>query len=164
MKLALDAMPLIYLSRAGFFERVAVERLNLELFTSPEIAREVLLPEFSEYASLKKLFEGGKVAEVKSRRSSGSFQGLHQADASVVLLAGELGAALVSDDKAVRAVAQAEGVEVFHSTFFLYRALARKLVSREEAIGFLDEMVSSGWRCSAQAYALIREDFEQSGK
>ena len=45
MRLVLDAMPLIYLSKAGFFR--LLKGLDLELFTSEDVAKEVLLPEFS---------------------------------------------------------------------------------------------------------------------
>ncbi len=163
--LVLDATPLIYLSKIGFWKEAGI--LGCKLATTPQVIEELMLDEtnFAEGASIAVLLQTGKLS-VKGDAGAEieKIKGLSPADSSVVLLAKELGAIAVLDDSPARNFARALGVKTIHSTALLIEAVHKKAISAQAAIAYLNEMVSNGWYCDVSAYKNIVEAIKEAAK
>jgi predicted nucleic acid-binding protein len=47
------------------------------------------------------------------------------------------------------------GIKSFHSTFLIFLAVKRGILSKEEAKNIVDYMIDSGWRCDVETYRNI---------
>lgn len=78
-----------------------------------------------------------------------------ETDIDVLGLAQELnGIALLDDDEA-RGMVEVEGIEHHRTIYLLLRMRKMKLLTKEEALAGLNEMIRMGWRCSTEFYAQI---------
>ena len=84
-------------------------------------------------------------------------RGLHVVDAEVLALAKECDGLAVIDDEVARKTAKVYGIGYVGTPYVLLRAVFEGLVSKEEAKQAVNDMVSSGWRCSIETYAKIME-------
>lgn len=85
------------------------------------------------------------------------------ADASVVLLAGELDARLLSNDKALVEVARSHGVEAWWVTTLLLHAAKTGIVPAEEAQHVLYDLVEAGMNLSPQVFVRVRRELGELG-
>lgn len=160
MKLVLDATPIIHAAKTRL--HALLDGLEVELFTTPSVEREVLAGELAEERGvLELLFK----KEIRVEKSKGSIKarGLHAGEASVLALAKEKKAVLVSDDRVARTVAKAMGITVVHSTFLIFRALEKKVVGRQQAEDLVEELVESGWWCDAETLARVYNAIRKYG-
>ena len=81
---------------------------------------------------------------VEKPRSKKDF-GLHKGENQAINLALEKGQALLVDDYAATVVAKALGIKTERTTTVIFRALSKKVISRKQAIGLLNELVESGY-------------------
>ena len=63
---------------------------------------------------------------VKTTKSLDKSKGLHAGEASVLVLAEDLKAVLVSDDPVARTVAKAKGIPLVPTTFFHFSCIGKK--------------------------------------
>jgi len=80
---------------------------------------------------------------------------IHSGDADVLGLASELNGIAILDDEEARGMAQIEGIEHHGTIYLLLRMLKMKLLTEEETLAGLNEMIRMGWRCSTELYAEI---------
>lgn len=161
LSLVLDATPLIYLSRVGFW-RVA-EPLDYSLFTTELVLGELRVPQapVGELAALEELIRSKRLS-VRRLDVRSPVEGLSPADVSVVKLAQKLGAVAVLDDGLARHYARASDVKTVFSSSLLVDAVRRGALNQKTAAGFLDAMISGGWFCSISAYKAILRSFEEA--
>ncbi|MBI5036623.1 hypothetical protein HZC09_04740 [Candidatus Micrarchaeota archaeon] len=150
MKLVLDSTPIIHCAKTRLHS--LLEKLDVELLTTPLVRREVS-GDFAESPVIERLFKE-KIRVVPNRTLLKS-RGLHDGEASCITLAEEKDAVLVCDDRVGRAVAKAKGLKVVHSTFFLFRALEKRAITRREAEDLLEELTASGWHCDSETLARL---------
>jgi predicted nucleic acid-binding protein len=80
---------------------------------------------------------------------------IHRGDAEVLALALELDGITLLDDEEARGIAEMEGIEHHGTIYLLLRMMKIGLLTKEETIDGLDEMLRRGWRCSTELYAGI---------
>ncbi len=61
----------------------------------------------------------------------------------------------------LRKTAKVYGIEYVGTPYILVRAVFEGFLSKEEAKGAVNDMVSAGWRCSVESYAKIMELLER---
>lgn len=166
--LVFDSTPLIYLTKAGL-NRI-FEDLQSEKLTSPSVKREVIdagknrgIP---DAIVLDKLFTNGvfKVYEPADKKFLAELlktHGLHLADAEVLALAHERAGIAVIDDEVARKTAKVYDINYVGSCYLLAQAIYEGLISKAQAKKAINDMVSSGWRCSVESYAKIMEALEK---
>ena len=162
--LVFNSTPLIYLSKVGLskiFRNLKEEKLT-SLSAKREVVDEGKRRGASDAIVLEKLFESGilKIVEPKDRAFLSLLtetKGLHLADAEVLALARERKGLAVIDDEVARKTAKVYGIAYVGSVYILMKAVSERLVTRREAKQAVNDMISSGWRCSVETYAMIMD-------
>jgi predicted nucleic acid-binding protein len=155
MKLVLDATPLIYLVRAGFHTHL--HKLGVELFTTKEVLEELGLEDkgYPENNIISGMIEDGAIKVLKAEEKLPKVKGIHRGELSVIALAREIEGIVIIDDRAGKVYARTLGIKSFHSTFLIFLAVKRGILSKEEAKNIVDYMIDSGWRCDVETYRNI---------
>lgn len=91
-----------------------------------------------------------KVEKLKKKRE---FKGIHEGEAYTILLAKRHNCIALIDEEDARVVARALGLEVRGTLYVLRKAANKKIITRQEAIDVLDDMVANGLRISARIYS-----------
>ncbi len=69
----------------------------------------------------------------------------------------------IVDDRIARLYAKGHGIKTVHSTFRVFLALKKGLISKQEAKDFVDSMIDSGWRCDVEAYKNVLQVIDRIG-
>ena len=167
-RLVFNSTPLIYLTKIGLSSIVA--DLKEEKLTSPLVKVEVVdkgkLKGVPDALVLEKLFDNCVFVLCKPKNDKflaqlSNITGLHLADAEVLALAQENDALAVIDDEVARKTAHVYGIQYVGTPYVLMRAVFEGLISKEAAKQAVNDMVSSGWRCSIESYSKIMELLEK---
>ncbi len=151
MKLVLDATPLIYLVRAGYYKYFS--QLGIKLLTTKEVIKELKLDEaYPENQIIARLIEDNVLEVHNPEKTLKVIHGTHKGEVSVIALAMEKNAIAVMDDRIGRLYAKGLGIDTAHSTFLIFLALKKGLISKQKAKEFVDLMVDAGWRCDVETY------------
>ncbi|MGA2384924.1 MAG: DUF3368 domain-containing protein [Candidatus Bathyarchaeia archaeon] len=166
--LVFDSTPLIYLTKAGLsriFKELDGEKLT-SLLVKSEVVDAGKNKGLPDALVLDKSFMNGvfKVCEPTDKKLLNrllSTHGLHVADAEVLTLAHEHAGIAVIDDEVARKTAKVYEIEYAGSAYVLMRAVCEGLISKAKAKQAVNDMVSSGWRCSVESYMKIIEALEK---
>jgi predicted nucleic acid-binding protein len=156
-----DASPLINLAKA--------RKLHLlkDLFGKVLIEEEVKLEtidrgkdEGAQDAELIEdaLNEGWIV--VHKIKNTKIIQGIHQGESNSILLARKHNCMILIDEEDGRDVAKAMGLEVKGTLYILKKSVEKGIISKQESIQALNEMMVDGFRISARIYAKFLEGLE----
>lgn len=154
-----DSSVLIHLSRIGklsllkdFFETVNI---------TEDVYRETVLEARGkigvsaiEQATKNWIFVE-KLKHKKAANKIAKLEGIEPADASLIVLAEEMGDSLLSNDYVLIAVARARGVEAWWLTTFILNMVAKKTLTKKKGKQILLELMESGLRLSPSVYASI---------
>jgi predicted nucleic acid-binding protein len=152
--LVLDTTPLIHLVRVGF--HIYFDKLGVEIITTGEVLKEIKLDEnFVENIAIKDLIRAGKIRIENPKSMKKIVTGTHTGEVSVISLAKETNSVAVIDDAIGRAYAESLNVKTVYSTFFIFRALKKRVIKRQKAIDFINKMIVNGWRCDIETYQKI---------
>lgn len=166
--LVFNATPLIYITKVGLGK--VFEDLGNEKLTSPQVKREVVgagkgkgIP---DAIILEKMFQNNvfKVTPPKQQKLLANLlktKGLHITDAEVLAIARERDGIAVIDDEVARKTARIYGISYVGTPYILTKAILQKLITKERAKQAINEMISTGWRCSIESYAKIIKVIEQ---
>jgi predicted nucleic acid-binding protein len=158
-----DASPLICLAK--------VEKLSLlrELFgrvvIEEEVKREAIVRGKEEGASDALVIEDAikegwmEVAKIEDEKS---FKGIHKGEGNTILLAKKHKCSVLIDEEDGREVARVMGLKVRGSLYVLKKAVENGLISKDEAIKTLDEMIEDGFRISTRIYAKFLDEVKIS--
>lgn len=158
--LVFDATPLIYLGKVNLIEKV--KHFPEDKYTTKSVYREVVEEGKKsgrpEVFVIETLVKGGviKIKEPSNKRYISHLREnpkIHEADADVLALAHELDGVALMDDEEARGMAEMEGIEHHGTIYLLLRMRKMKLLTKEEALAGLNEMIRMGWRCSTELYA-----------
>ena len=157
-----DATPLIYLGKVNLIDKV---KLFLEeKYTTKSVYREVVVEGKKsgrpEVFVIEALVKNGMIkikvpADKRYIRKLRENPKIHNADADVLALAHELNGVALMDDEEARGMAEIEGIEHHGTIYLLLRMRKMKLLTKNEALAGLNEMIRAGWRCSTELYAEI---------
>ena len=160
--LIFDATPLIYLGKINFIQKIA--HFPKEKYTPESVYKEVVVEGKKsgqpEAFIIENMINTGIIkirAPVDNQYLSHLKENpkIHKGDAEVLALAYELeGIALLDDEKA-RGMAEIEGIEHRGTIYLLLKMMTIGLVTKEETLDGLNEMIHEGWRCSTELYADI---------
>jgi predicted nucleic acid-binding protein len=162
MPLVFNSTPLMYLAKAGLLP--LLKDIPCEKLTPPSVKGEVADKGKEKAAKdaliIERALQDGtlKIGNVRNERLLhllSKIPELHPADAEVLALAEEVGGIAVVDDRVARDAAKVYGIEHGGTAFVLAILVARGLITREKAKLALDDIISFGWRCSAEQYSKI---------
>jgi predicted nucleic acid-binding protein len=158
--LIFDATPLIYLGKVNLIEKV--KHFSEEKYTTKSVYREVVEEGKKggrpEAMLIESLVKSGiiKLKTSTDKRYTSHLREnpkIHEGDVDVLALAYELDGVALVDDEEARGMAEIEGIEHHGTIYLLLRMIKTKLLTKEEALEGLNEMIRMGWRCSTELYA-----------
>jgi predicted nucleic acid-binding protein len=160
--LIFDATPLIYLGKINFIQKIA--HFPEEKYTPESVYKDVVVEGKKsgqpEVFIIENMINTG-IIKIRAPADNQYLSHLkenpkiHKGDAEVLALAYELeGIALLDDEKA-RGMAEIEGIEHHGTIYLLLKMMTIGLVTKEETLDGLNEMIHEGWRCSTELYADI---------
>jgi predicted nucleic acid-binding protein len=162
MRLVFNSTPLIYLAKTGLLpllkdvpgEKLIPESVKGEVVDKgkEKAAKDALIV---ERAIQDGTFKIGRLQKEELFRLLSEIPELHPADAEVLALAKEVGGIAVVDDRVARDAAKVYGIEHGGTAFILVILITHGLITKEKAKSALEDMISSGWRCSAEQYSKI---------
>jgi len=163
MLLVLDATPLIYLVRSGFYKHFS--DLDVELLTTGEVIEELKLnePGYPENQIITILIEDKILETSNPEKALKVIAGTHKGEVSVIALAGEKTAIVVVDDRIARIYAKGLRIKTVHSTFLVFLALEKRLISKQKARDIVDLMIDAGWRCDVETYKDVLQVIDRIG-
>jgi len=157
-----DATPLIYLGKVNIIENVRL--FPEEKYTTKSVYKEVVVEGKKsgkpEVFMIEALVISG-VIQIKNPTNKHYMNHLrdnpkiHEADIDVLALARQLNGIALLDDEEARGMAEVEGIEHHGTIYLLLRMRKMRLLTRDEALTGLNEMIRMGWRCSTELYAEI---------
>ncbi|MEA2032284.1 MAG: DUF3368 domain-containing protein [Euryarchaeota archaeon] len=157
-----DASPLISMAKAGkhyllreLFERVLIEE---------EVKRETIDKGKEGGASDALVIEDAVKEgwiEIEKLREGKKFRGIHRGEGNTILLAKKHKCFVLIDEEDAREVARAVDLKVRGSLYVLKEAVENGLISKEEAVKTLDEMIKEGFRISTRIYTKFLEEIKR---
>ena len=160
--LIFDATPLIYLGKINVLEKIT--HFPEEKYTPESVYQEVVVEGKKsgnpEVFLIENLLNAG-ILKIKTPADDRYITHLkenpriHRGDAEVLALALELDGIALLDDEEARGMAEIEGIEHHGTIYLLLRMMKMGLLTKEETIDSLDEMLRRGWWCSTELYAGI---------
>ena len=154
-----DSSVLIHLSRIGklsllkdFFEKVVITE---EVFRETVVEAKHRIGASAIEQACGKWIIVQKLKHKKALKKIVELEGIEPADASLIILAEELGDSLLSNDYVLIAVARARGVECWWLTTFILNMVAKKTLTKKKGKQILLELMESGLRLSPSVYASI---------
>ncbi|MDI6859169.1 MAG: DUF3368 domain-containing protein [Methanocellales archaeon] len=96
-----------------------------------------------------------KITDKKLFQIFSAIPELHETDAEVLTLAKERDGIAIMDDKVARETAKIYGIEYGGTALILALLIRHGMITKETAKSALNDMISLGWRCSAEEYSHI---------
>ncbi len=168
--LVFDATPLIYLGKVNLIEKI--KQFPEDKYTTESVYREVVEEGKKEgkpeVMLIESLVKDGAI-KIKTPADDVYVSRLrenpkiHEGDADVLALAYDLDGVALMDDEEARGVADIEGIEHHGTIYLLLRMMKMKLLTKDEALAGLNEMIRMGWRCSTELYAEMLSAIESIG-
>ncbi len=166
--LALNASPLIHLTRAGLSK--LFEELPFRFVTVQEVEKEVvdrgrkIEPAGSDI--VERLIQHGRIivenpTEKRMIELLRTTPALHVGEIMKLALARQKGYTAIIDDSKARKVAKTLGVKFEGTPFFLASAVLLGIMNKVEAIDALRELVKQGWRCGPLEFAEITKKIQE---
>jgi len=90
--------------------------------------------------------------EVEKIDEERSFTGIHKGESNSILLAKKHKCLVIIDEEDAREVARAMGLKVRGSLYVLKASVEKGLISKDDAIRTLDDMIEDGFRISIKIY------------
>lgn len=160
--LIFDATPLIYLGKIHFIRKIS--HFPEEKYTPESVYEEVVVEGKNsgkpEVFLIEKIIKTGiiKIREPADTQYVSHLKEnpkIHKGDAEVLALAYEFGGIALLDDEEARGMAEIEGILHHGTIYLLFRMMKMGLLTKEEILDGLNEMILKGWRCSTELYAEI---------
>ncbi len=165
--LIFDATPLIYLTRIGL--ATLLETIPAPKFASRSVFTEVVehgqAKGHADALALARIFEVKAISIVDPSdkgilRTLRKVRGLEQPDAETLAVAKERDYRAVVDDLLARRVARTYGIDLVGTPFILLLATQSRLLTKQDVLRAVDDMIVAGWRCSAELYREITRMIE----
>lgn len=156
--IAIGSTPLIHLSKIGKLDILE----DYSIVTTPSVREEVIIRGKPGVSNLINFFERVEVVvvEKKDAISIAEMEGVHQADAELLLLAKNKNCTLLTNDKALVLLARSWGVKVWWVTTLILNQVKRGKLSKEEGKTILDELIHSGMKIETKVYIRIIKEID----
>ncbi len=163
MSFVFDSSSLIYFGKIMLLEKIAI--LEGEKIIPIAVYKEVVSRGFErdepEAKYIDELIKKKKFIVREAIKDTGDIPFLSKADKEVLFLAKETRSIAVIDEIYASEIAEAHGIECHGSLYILLKLLEKKIITKKEAINFLDRMISSGFYLSADKYRDILHAIEK---
>ncbi len=154
-----DASPLICLTKAG--KLYLLKEMFGKVLIEEEVKRETIDQGIEEGAPDASVIEDAVKdgwIEVENVEEVKNFSGIHKGEGNSILLAKKHKCLVLIDEEDGREVARAMGLKVRGSLYVLKNAVERGLMSEDDTIKTLDEMIGDGFRISTRIYVKFLEE------
>jgi len=148
-----DASPLINIAKAG--KLYLMKELFGKVLIEEEVKRETIDKGKEEGAPDALVIENAVAdgwIEVEKIDEERSFTGIHKGESNSILLAKKHKCLVIIDEEDAREVARAMGLKVRGSLYVLKASVEKGLISKDDAIRTLDDMIEDGFRISIKIY------------
>lgn len=148
-----DASPLINIAKAG--KLYLLKELFGKVLIEEEVKRETIDKGKEDGASDALVIENAVTdgwIEVEKIDEDKSFTGIHKGESNSILLAKKHKCLVIIDEEDAREVARVMGLKVRGSLYVLKKSVEKGLISKDDAIRTLDEMIEDGFRISIKIY------------
>ncbi|MFQ6063873.1 MAG: DUF3368 domain-containing protein [Candidatus Bathyarchaeia archaeon] len=163
----LNATPIIYLCKIGL-SKIFTE-FSEEKYTTPKVFEEVV--DRGKISGARDAFIAEELIQqsmitVKDPSNVGFIRrlsripDLHPAEIQVLALAKELEGIAIIDESIAREVARIYNIETHGTAYLLLRLLRRGRLSKKQTRRAIDEMITAGWRLTAEEYAKLTKELE----
>ncbi len=161
-----DSTPLMYLSKVKILEKL--KNLSSTNLIPRPIYTEVVIQGkqqgYTDAEYVQKLIEE-KVFQVVNCStpllSVAESKNISPADKSVLTLAQERRAVIITDDQELRLIANIERIENHGSLYLLMKLLRKKVLTKTDAKKAVQLMIKEGWHCSIETYTEIMKAFDE---
>jgi len=162
--IAIDSPPLIHLSKIGRLDMLE----SYELITTESVREEVIIEGKAGVSRLKELFKRIEVVnlsekDIDTASSIAKTEGVHQADAELLLLANRKNCSLLTNDRALVLVARSLRIKVWWVTTLILNLVREKKLSKEVGKDILDDLIMSGMKIETSVYIRILREIEMMG-
>lgn len=135
-----------------------------EIRTIQSVRDEVLTGGKRGTAPLQSFLDGVSICEtLPESEDVASLEGIAVADASVILLAAERNDVLLANDKGLITVARSHGVDCWWVTTLLLKCTKTGVLTTEEAMDVLYDLVDSGMNLHPKVYAQVQQKLRDLG-
>jgi len=165
----LNSTPLIHITRAGY-KRIFRE---FNFVTSEEVYREVVTEGKNKGVAdafiIEELINKEiKIEKIKDKKFLSSLKkiasdhnmSLHPGEAEVLALAKERNDIAIIDESSAREIGNVLGINVRGSMYLFVKLFKRKLLSKNQLLDALDDMVKAGYRLSLEDYTKVRHELD----
>ena len=160
--LVFDATPLIYLTRIGLIR--LIEAIPTSKFTTRSVFRGVVergkAKGSADALALARLFETNKInisepTDTPLLQALRKIRGLEEPDIETLALAKEREYRAVVDDLLARKVARTYSIDFVGTPYILITGIKNHLLTKQDALDAVDDMIDTGWRCGPELYREI---------
>lgn len=165
--LVLDATPIIYLCKIGL--SYIFNEFPEEKFTVPKVMEQVVThgkklgaPDafIAEDIIRKSIIKVKEPKNIEFTTLLSYLPDLHPGEVEVLALAKDLNGIAVIDESIAREVARIYGIEAHGTAYLLLRLFYRGKLTRKQIRDAVNQMISAGWRLTAEDYAKLMRELE----
>lgn len=161
MKAAINASPLIFLSKLGMLDCL---RLYEKIYTTQVVTNEIergMENGYQEALSVKKLVDDGVIRIEKTEGPKEGF-GLHPGELSVIEMAKKMKLKeILLDDRSAIKVAKYFGLKVVSTPFLLLRNLKKGNIESDDFKDTMERLIGFGYYISPNLYIDIIKTAEE---
>lgn len=165
--LVFNATPIIYLCKIGLSKIFG--DFSEEKHTTPKVVEQVVdkgkglgAPDafIAEELIQRSLIKVREPTNIDFITLLSAMPGLHKAELQVLALAKELEGIAIVDESVARDVSRLYDIETHGTAYLLLRLLYRRKLSRKQVKEAIGDMISAGWRLTAEEYAKLTRELE----
>lgn len=163
MSYVFDSSGLIYLGKLRILNKVA--KLEGKKFIPKGVYKEVIARGFErkepEARYINELIKRKFFLVKKPRTAIEAIPFLSKADREVLTLAKETKSLVIVDEAYASDIAETQGIENHGTIYLILKMVERKIITKKEAIKYIDRMISLGFYLSAEKYREILNVIEK---
>lgn len=163
MSYIFDASCLIYFGKLGILEKV--KELRGEKYITEGVYNEVVLKGLerkeSEASYIDNMIKNRVMTIRKPKYLIGDIPPLTIADREAISLAKETKSILIMDEKYARKTTAQYGIEYHGSLYLILELIKRQIITKKEAVRYIDEMIKLGFYLSIEKYREVLNMIEK---
>lgn len=165
--LVFNATPIIYICKIGLSKIFG--DFSEEKYTTPKVVEEVVdkgkslgVPDafIAEELIQRSVIRVREPTNVEFITLLSAMPGLHKAEIQVLALAKELEGIAIVDESVAREVSRLYDIETHGTAYLLLRLLYRRKLSKKQVKEAIGDMISAGWRLTAEEYVKLTRELE----
>ncbi len=159
MSFVLDSSCLIYLGKLKVLDKL--KHIEGNKYIPEEVYNEVIKNGYSrgepEVKYIENLIKTNELTIKNPKERLENYGKLSLADVDVISLAKEIKAVAIIDDNEASLLAEFNEVDYHGSIYLLILLMNKKVISKHDALKYIDEMISLGFYLSIEVYKELRE-------